>query len=160
MHLDIRTVREALALPVATFSCSAMAACLLAALAWGAGPHAPLIRGDFGVMVFLAFAVCLPYVVIVGLPVGLLLVHKRMFRAVPAFVAGAIAASPLPLILLASAFWGSISAGEVGIAFAFLLVASLVGGFSGLAFYWTHRFMSPEHQLNPAPIRLSGQSRS
>lgn len=149
MHPDIRTLREALALPVATFSCSAMAACLLAATAWGAGPHAPLVKGDFGVMVFLAFVVCLPYVVIVGLPVGLFLVHKRMFRAIPALVAGAIAASPLPLIFLASAFFGPISAGEVGVAVAFLLVASVVGGFSGLAFYWTHRFMSPEHLLTP-----------
>jgi hypothetical protein len=143
MHPGIRSMREALALPVATFSCSAMAACLLATLAWGIGPHAPLIRGDFGVMVFLAFAVCLPYVVIVGLPVGLFLVHKRMFRAIPALVAGAVAASPIPLLIVASTFSGPISYEGIGFSVAFILFAALSGAISGLVFYWTHRLMSP-----------------
>jgi len=137
-----------------------MAAVPLGALAWWMEHQTSEPEIEFGVTVFLAFIVCLPYVVIVGLPVGLFLVHKRMFRAIPALVAGAIAASPLPLIFLASAFFGPISAGEVGVAAAFLLVASVVGGFSGLAFYWTHRFMSPEKPLNSASIRLSGQPRS
>lgn len=137
-------MRQALALPLATFACSATAAILATTIAWCVAPHAPNIRGDYGVIFFLAFAVCLPYVVIVGLPVGLFLVHKRMFRAVPALVAGAIAACPIPLLVIASSLSGPISYEGIGFSVAFLLFAALSGAISGLVFYGTHRLMSPD----------------
>lgn len=135
-------MREAFALPAATFACSATAAVLLAALAWCAGLYVPRIRGDFGVAAFLAFAICLPYVMIVGVPIGLFLVHKRMFRAMPALLAGAIAASPIPLLVIASSFAGPVSYEGIGLSIAFLLLSVVSGALSGLAFYGTHKLMS------------------
>lgn len=145
-------MREAFALPAATFACSATAAVLLAALAWCAGLYVPRIRGDFGVAAFLAFAICLPYVMIVGVPIGLFLVHKRMFRAMPALVAGAIAACPIPLLIVATSFSGSVSFEGFGLSMAFLLVVALSGALSGLVFYWTHRIVSNEGSLEPTSI--------
>lgn len=141
-HQISELMREALALPMATFACSAMAAGLATAIAWCFAPHASNIRNDYGVVFFLAFAVCLPYVVIVGLPVGLFLVHKRMFRTIPALLAGAIAASPIPLLVIASSFAGPVSYEGIGLSVAFLLLAAVSGALSGLAFYGTHKLMS------------------
>lgn len=146
-------MREAFALPAATFACSATAAVLLAALAWCAGLYVPRLRGDFGVVAFLAFAICLPYVMIIGLPIGLFLVHKRMFRAMPALVAGAIAACPIPLLIVGTSFSGSVSFEGFGLAVAFLLVAALSGALSGLVFYRTHRLFSPGGSVTPTLVR-------
>lgn len=136
-------MREALALPVATFNCSAVAAVLLGALMWGMERQISEPEIKLWITLLISFFVCLPYVMIVGLPIGLFLVHKRMFRAIPALVAGAVAASPIPLLIVASTFSGPISYEGIGFSVAFILFAALSGAISGLVFYWTHRLMSP-----------------
>lgn len=136
-------MREALALPVATFNCSAVAAVLLGALTWGMERQISEPEIKLWITLLISFFVCLPYVMIVGLPIGLFLVHKRMFRAIPALVAGAVAASPIPLLIVASTFSGPISYEGIGFSVAFILFAALSGAISGLVFYWTHRLMSP-----------------
>ena len=90
---------------------------------------------------------------IVGLPLGLFLVHKRMFRAWPALVAGAVAAVPVPLFVLVTTLFREPDG--VALASAFLLMAALSGAISGLAFYWTHRLMSPNNSFKPNPLRGS-----
>ena len=146
-------MRQALALPLATIICAGTAAITATLTAWLMWLNVPADRIDLGFTAFVAFVVCIPYVMIVGLPIGLFLVHKRMFRAVPALIAGAIAASPIPLISLVSALIREPDG--VALAFTFLLMAIFAGAISGLAFYWTHRFMSPNNSFKPNPLRGS-----
>ena len=149
-------MREALAIPTATLSCAATAAISAAAAAWwferGAGDD----RIDFGLALFFAFGLSIPYVVIIGLPIGLFLVHKQLFRPFPALVAGTVAASPLPFILLISALspWPPQLA-DVRSALIFLVIASIAGAVSGLVFYGTHRLVSPNNSFKPRPLRGS-----
>jgi uncharacterized protein YneF (UPF0154 family) len=146
-------MRQALALPLATLICAGTAAIMATAIAWLLWLNVPADRVDLGFTAFVAFVVCIPYVMIVGLPIGLFLVHKRMFRAVPALIAGAIAASPIPLISLVSAVIRKPH--EAAFALTFLLMAIFSGALSGLAFYWTHRLMSPNNSFKPNPLRGS-----
>lgn len=146
-------MREVLALPVATLVCAATAAISATMTTWFLWLNVTVDRMDIGLTASFAFAVCIPYVMVIGLPIGLFLVHKRMFRAVPALIARAIAASPVPMFFLISAL---ISESD-GIAFAlaFLVVAIPSGAVSGLAFYWAHRLMSPNSSFKPKPVRGS-----
>ena len=146
-------MREALALPVATFVCAATAAISTTSATWFLWFNGPVDRIDIGLTVFFAFAVCIPYVKVIGLPIGLFLVHKRMFRPVPALIAGAVAASPVPMLFLISALTSEPDG--TAIALACLVAAIPSGAVSGLAFYWAHRLMSPNNSFKPNPLRGS-----
>lgn len=146
-------MREALALPVATLVCAATAAISATLATWFLWFNVTVDRMDIGLTAFFAFAVCIPYVMVIGLPIGLFLVRRRMFRAVPALIAGAIAASPAPVFFLISALVSEPDG--TAIALAFLVVAILSGAASGLAFYWAHRLMSPNSSFKPNPLRGS-----
>ncbi|MGX5729508.1 hypothetical protein ACWKWK_03130 [Pseudoxanthomonas beigongshangi] len=137
-------MRQALALPVAIFNCSAVAAVLLGALTWWMERQISEPEVKIWITLLVSFFVCLSYVMIVGLPIGRFLIRKRMFRAVPALVAGAIAACPIPLLVIASSLSGPFSYEGIGFAVAFLLFTALSGAISGLVFYRTHRLMSPD----------------
>ena len=86
---------------------------------------------------------------ILGLPAALALVHKQAFRAVTMLIAGGIVGL-LPAGLMffpysAPRDWTSYLT-LAGAAFGF-------GASGGVAFYMTHRMISPNNSFKPTPLR-------
>ena len=97
---------------------------------------------------FMAFIVAFGHALILGLPAALMLVHKRAFRAIPMSLAGAcVGLAPTAVLFFPydSSGWQS-----------YLQLASIaagLGALGGLAFYFTHRAMSPNNSFKPTPLR-------
>ena len=101
-------------------------------------PGVTFRRGNYSGFV-VVFVVALVHPMVLGLPAALVLVHRKAFRAVPMLVAGAcVGMLPVALLLLA------IGGGRDWVSFfEILAAASGLGAAGSLAFFVTHRLVSP-----------------
>ena len=143
--VEFGRIRESLSLPVATLVSASAAAAVATAVVHADVNSMDVRPVDVALWLFFIFPICIPYVMVFGLPLGLFLVHKKLFKPVPALLAGAVAAVPA-VILLISNVGPHLNEPIAGFISVWPLVVTLflTGSITGIVFYWTYNIVNPK----------------
>ena len=141
-------MREGFALPIATLAGSVAGAVPPTFVALALPPLPEGLTFVF----LVCWAVCIPLVLFLGLPLALWLRHRGQYTsgrvAVSGAIAGAVVAALVGGVALADPqgpFWQVFG--------SMVATGALSGLATSAAFYWAHRLMSPNNSSKPTPLR-------
>ncbi len=136
-------MREGFAGFLSVVAAATTPAAIFAAMIYAAGR--PAASGAF----LLAFIVSFGHALILGLPTALALKHKDAFRAVPMLLAGAC----VGLVPLSFLFFPYQQPRDWLAYLQLAASAAGLGATGGVAFYLTHRAISPNNSFKPTSLR-------